>query len=286
LGDNLDPNAMVTDLSGNQVSVQDIKNQIYDLEGDIEDYKGYSNRGNAARNTGVAQAEISKLNDLLAGASPGRGEGGGGGGGYGGQQDLIDRSRNSPLYQAIMGGQEFGEEAIMRNAAMTGGLRSGNVQSNMYDYNVRLQNQALLSSYNEQLGGLTGLAGLPSNANQIALGMSGIGQTQAQGIIGAEQGRQDARQQGFGNLMGLGQLGIGAYKAGMFSDRRLKKNIKKIGEVDGFNWYAWDWNIVAQKMGLAGSTMGCMADEVFDIFPKAVTLRNNFMFVNYAMIGV
>jgi hypothetical protein len=155
----------------------------------------------------------------------------------------------------------------------------------MYDYNVRLQNQALLKSYNEQLMGLQGLAGLPSNANQIAGGMAGIGQTQAQGIIGAEQGRQDASQQGFGNLMGLGQLGLGIGKL-IYSDRRLKKNIKKIGEVNGFNWYAWDWNLTAQKMGLKGATMGCMADEVFDIFPEAVTLRNNFMFLNYAMIGV
>ena len=45
-------------------------------------------------------------------------------GGTGSQQELIDKAISSPLYKAIMGGQKFGEEAILRNASMTGGFRS------------------------------------------------------------------------------------------------------------------------------------------------------------------
>ncbi len=52
-------------------------------------------------------------------------------GGTGSQQDLINRAVQSPLYGAIMGGKEAGEESILRNASMTGGMRSGNVQGNL-----------------------------------------------------------------------------------------------------------------------------------------------------------
>lgn len=137
-------------------------------------------------------------------------------GGTGSQQDIIDRARNAPLYDAIMGGRGAGEEAIMRNAAMTGSLRSGNVQENLYDYNTQLENQALMQSYGQQMEGLRGLAQLPSLAPQIAQGTSGIGQTLAQGQVAAAQAQQVGRQQGFGNMMGLGGLGLEAYGMGLF----------------------------------------------------------------------
>ena len=206
--------------------------------------------------------------------------------GDGNQQEIIDRALASPLYGAIMGGQEAGEDAILRNASATGGLRSGNVQSNLYDYNVQLQNKALLESYNQQMTTLHGLSGLPTMAPQIAQQTGAIGTTLAQGITAAAQAQQAASQNSMGNLMGLGNLGIAAYGAGMFSDRRLKKNIKKIGEYKGRNWYSWDWNIVAQKMGLKGNTVGCMADEVYATNPEAILIKNLFMMIDYAKIGI
>jgi hypothetical protein len=123
-----------------------------------------------------------------------------------GQQDLIQQARTSPLYGAMMGGREAGEEAIMRRAGATGGLRSGNVQEAMYDYNTQLQNQALLQSYNQQLQGLQGLAGLPSYAPQIRTlgqGVSGAGQTIAQGQVAAGQAQQQGLQ-GISSIIGAG----------------------------------------------------------------------------------
>ena len=218
-------------------------------------------------------------------------------GGEGDQQELIDRAISSPLYESILGGREAGEESILRSAAATGGLRSGNVQEALYDYNTRLQNRALLESYNQQITGLQGLAGLLSYAPQIASGMAGIGQTLglgttqagnilSQGQVAGAQAQQVSQQQQFGNLAGIANLGIAAYGAGMFSDRRLKKNITKIGEHKGFNIYSWTWNIVAEKMGLAGSTVGVMADEVFRKHPEAVILKDLFMWVRYDKLGI
>ena len=204
-------------------------------------------------------------------------------GGEGSQQEVIDRALASPLYAQIMGGQEAGEETILRHAAATGGLRSGNVQHNLYDYNVQLENRALLESYNQQMQGLQSMAQLPSNAAAIAEQTSAVGTTLGQGEIAAGQAMA-AGYQGIGDsVLGAVELGI---SAGMFSDRRLKKNIKKIGVYKGFNIYSWDWNTVANKMGLLGSTIGCMADEVYTEMKEAVSIKNMFMFVNYSKIGI
>ena len=205
-----------------------------------------------------------------------------------GQERLIADALSSPLYGAIMGGQEAGEESILRSASATGGLRSGNVQGALYDYNTQLQNQALLQSYNQQLqqqqntlSGLGGLAQLPSGAGQIAGMTSGIGGTLSAGKTAQAQALEAGKQQGISNIMGLGSMGVA-----MFSDRRLKTNIKYKTMVRGWKWYTWDWNIVAQKMGLKGSCQGCMADEVYAERPDAVVMKDLFMMVLYGKLGV
>lgn len=233
--------------------------------------------------------------------------------------DLTAQAMQSPLYQAqvqnIQSGlgmaQQAGEDAILRNAAATGGLRSGNVQSNLASMNQDLQtqaamaqNQALMDAYmdqrslfgedvalreseiNRMLGGMSGLAGLPSNANAIAGMTSNIGQTLAQGQTAAAQAQAAGSQQNIGNLMGLGNLGIAAYGAGLFSDRRLKKDIKQVGFENGHNVYKWTWNDKAKEFGLEGNGYGVIADEVEKINPEAVTIQDGYKKVKYEMIGV
>jgi len=211
------------------------------------------------------------------------------------EQAEIDRITASPLYAALISGGDAGEEAILRNASATGGLRSGNVQENLYDYNTQLQNRSMLGLYNQQMNRLQGLAGLPSLAPMIAEQTAGVGQTLASGRLGAgtatAQGQVaagQAYQQGASansqNLLGLGALGLSAYS--MFSDRRLKTNIKKIGYFMGQNIYSFAWNPIAQKMGLTGKTVGVMADEVLKKAPEAVSLRNHFLLVDYSRLGI
>ena len=123
------------------------------------------------------------------------------------QAEMIERAKTSPMYTEIMGGLKAGEESIMRNAAMTGGLRSGNTQSALADYATQLQNKALTDAYNQQLSGLTGLAHLPTNEAAIGQTMANIGNTQAQGILGAAQAKQ-AMYQNIGNTLMSG-VGMG-----------------------------------------------------------------------------
>lgn len=131
---------------------------------------------------------------------------------YGGtaeqQQDSIDKAKASPLYAEIMGGQEAGEEAILRQAGATGGLRSGGVQENLYDYNTQLKNKALTAAYGDQMTGLKGLAQIPTYESQIGQSMSDIGTTQAMGITGAAQTQASNTASNINTGMGILSLFI------------------------------------------------------------------------------
>lgn len=78
-----------------------------------------------------------------------------------------------------------------------------------------------------------------------------------------------------GGFLGLGgQLGGAAILA---SDRRLKKNIVKIGKYNGLNVYRFDYVWGTPSIGV-------MADEVKKIKPDAVTTIGGYDFVNYGVL--
>jgi len=85
----------------------------------------------------------------------------------------------------------------------TGGLRSGNIQEALAQYNSQLAKDSLLAAYKEQLLGLQGLAQVRTNENAIANTMGNIGSTLAQGQIAAAQAQQ-AGLQGIMNTVGTG----------------------------------------------------------------------------------
>ena len=127
-------------------------------------------------------------------------------GGEGDMQGMVDRARGNPLYQAIMDTQQAGDRSLAKHASVTG-MRGGNLSGEMSDYAMQLDNKALMDSINQEQNILSGFSGTPSNANNIANTMSNIGTTQAAGITGAAQ----AREQGLNNMIGLGSkimLGI------------------------------------------------------------------------------
>jgi hypothetical protein len=82
---------------------------------------------------------------------------------------------------------------------------------------------------------------------------------------------------GIGAAGALGGAGIKAAA----SDRRLKKNIKRIGtHVLGIGLYTWDY--------LWGEPFaGVMADEVEQVMPEAIVMHpSGFKMVNYEMLGL
>jgi hypothetical protein len=80
-------------------------------------------------------------------------------------------------------------------------------------------------------------------------------------------------------------LSIGMQVASPFiiagSDRRLKENIKKIGEsISGLGIYTFNY------IGEVTKYIGTMADEVLKVKPEAVTIRDGYMHVKYGLIDV
>lgn len=192
-------------------------------------------------------------------------------------QSIIERAEASPFYTTAV---RRGEEAVLRNASATGGLRSGNTNEALAEVNTN----ALLNAYNTQLAGLNGLASLPSNANSIAAGISGIGNTLAQGQIAAANAKSAGGQNSLNNLMGLAGTFMQGYQT--FSDRRLKTSIRPIGEQKGIKLYSWAWNEEAEKLGLSGESFGVLADEVELTHPHAVSMRDGYKVVDYDLLGV
>ena len=203
-----------------------------------------------------------------------------------GQQQFIQQTQASPFYQQNI---EAGEQAIGRNLAMTGGLRSGTAQEAL----AQNSQQVLQNMVAQRLSGIGSLAQLPSNAANIANLQAGIGSTLGQGIAGAGQATAQgqiaagqAQQAGLQGLMSLGgQLGAAAIMAPTgtfsFSDPRLKTNIEQVGEKGGHQWYRWTWNEKANELGLFGESEGVMADEVMKTHPEHVATKDGYLMVNY-----
>jgi len=96
------------------------------------------------------------------------------------------------------------------------------------------------------------------------------------GQYSANQAANQGMFGGLGSIMG----GVGAMaQGGMFaSDRRLKKNVQKIGKMCGLNVYKFDyiWD---------EPSIGFMADEVKEVMPEAVmTHESGYDMVNYNMV--
>lgn len=191
-----------------------------------------------------------------------------------GQPAGFDSILQDPYIQSqIASRQGQSEEAILRTAGATGGLRSGNVIDALQKNAPNVQQQVI----NEYLQGLGGFAGLNNNDQNIAELMSRIGMTQAQGMTAGAQAEQNINGQLISGGLGLA--------AGIFSDRELKDNIELIGERNGLNWYAWDWNEKANELGFFGKSQGVLADEVEHI-ENAVVNHCGYKTVNYQALGV
>lgn len=200
-----------------------------------------------------------------------------------GQRSDLQRFRAGQRMQADLANQQAqlagsGQRlAAGQQAAGIGNLGFGQMNTlNNQAFNQgmyqQMQIQNLLNSANQQFG-------LYQNAPQQSL----------QNLLAAVSGvpaPSSTTQTGSPGLLDIGTSV--ALMASLFpSDRRLKKNIERIGELDnGLGWYKWEWNDEGKKVG-AGDypSVGVIAQEAQEIIPDAVIKSaNGYLMVDYGKV--
>jgi curli biogenesis system outer membrane secretion channel CsgG len=154
--------------------------------------------------------------------------------GQGAQASAINALQNSSQFAAL---QQQGENAILQNAAATGGLRGGNTQGALAQFRPALLNQLIESQYSK-LGGLTSI-GQNAAAGVGNAGMTTTGQiNQALGNMGSAQaGAALARGQANANMIGgitnaFGTLaGSGAFGSSITPSASSVANYNALGNV-------------------------------------------------------
>lgn len=128
--------------------------------------------------------------------------------GSGTQQSAIDALQASPLYQSLF---RNGQDAVLNNAAATGGLRGGNANRSLYN----LGQDTLSSVIQNQLANLGGLSGTgkssadslntsgSTSAANIGNLLSQIGSAQAGGIVGSNSAWNNGINNAFKDLTSI-----------------------------------------------------------------------------------
>lgn len=121
---------------------------------------------------------------------------------------------------------------------------------------------------------------VPFQAADI-LGASQAGFSADLNKFNADQAARNAKKGGATQLAGT--LGSAAIFA---SDKRLKKNIERIGSFKGHNFYVWDWNDMAKMLGVATHPrLGVMANEIAETIPEAIhEFGDGYMAVDYSVV--
>ena len=206
--------------------------------------------------------------------------------GLGGQQAQIGQALGGLGQLAAGMGGQFGQ--IGGGLAGLGQQAQGQLGSqinllNQLGQQGQATQQAALS---RQFAGAQQLAGEPMQrlmqGQQLLAGMP-TGQ-----ISGGTQGspyQPQSYQKPSGFSQALGALGSAAsiYAA---SDVELKENIKKVGELEpGVGWYTWDWNETGKSIGAESEPAeGVLAQEVLEVKPDAVMVKDGYYAVDYGKI--
>jgi hypothetical protein len=241
-------------------------------------------------------------------------------------KELLAQQQNDARTSAIVGGmdtglranqQAYGQQAgqIGLNLAgqeqsFTQPLRTNvqNMSANELAFNQQYRNQGLgmqaqnqaftqeMMKYMTPLQVAQGLKSLstptyaPTNTipGTDFMGAMGLTNQSQQANANADNARTNAMIQG---LFSLGGAAAGAPKGtftSMFSDIRMKENIKPVGVLpNGLNIYEFDYKSEFKDIAGYGKHIGVMAQEVEKVMPYAVIdADNGYKMVNYSMLGI
>lgn len=177
----------------------------------------------------------------------------------GGDSTGFDKFKQATGFNAAA---ESGSRGITGNAAARGLLQSGSTAKRLQSFGNEIQNQ-YAGNYMDRL---LGLSNLGLGAGGLIAGAGNVSSSKSKG----------GGKSGLGNALGMGAQLIAA------SDRRLKKNIKKLSEYeDGLGIYQYHY------IDGSGPHIGVMADEVERLRPEALgPVIDGYMTVDYSKLEV
>ena len=199
------------------------------------------------------------------------------------RQAGFDAALRAAQAQQGIGLQAAGQ---LGNLAQTGFGMGQDITRQQQEFGLRQQalNQALIDAARNQFSGF-------ANAPTAALGLP------LQAVGAANMGQQTQTQSyspGLFDYLGLGAgilatpftgaSGATTLAGRLFSsDRRLKTNVRPLGEHNGIKIYSWDWNEDGKRIADPSQpTVGVMADELMQTHPHLVMRASDgYLRVNY-----
>lgn len=138
-------------------------------------------------------------------------------GGASAQQSAIAQLQNSPEFQAL---SQQGQDAILQNASATGGLRGGNVQGALAQFQPAMLSQLINQQY-QRLGGLTSIgqnaaAGTGNAGMQSANAIGNLLQQQGAAQAGGQLADGSRTRMAFNDMMKIGSMFMGGGNGGGF----------------------------------------------------------------------
>lgn len=203
---------------------------------------------------------------------------------------------NSPIdYAAIQAGPEYAamsqaaNQNLMANQEAMGGMGSTSTGNALGASTFNILNQLGQQQRADQMNQFNAYGAMSGQGMQGSQGLGSFGGDTLSGMAGTMSGigtgamNSAAAQQ----QQGTGLLTAGVGLLSMFSDIRLKDNINATGEKskNDHEIYTWDWNDLAEGLGLSGSGKGVIADKVELKDPKAITIdESGYKKVDYARV--
>ena len=232
------------------------------------------------------------------------------------QQDVARRQQANQMnaaqqMQAMLANQSAGLQASTANSRLSQANAQNALQAMLANQGMQLAGSGQRLAAGQQLANIGNLGfgqaqDVQSNfqqqgamqqalqqqlldaAKQQYQGYTGAGNAALQNLIGAISGApipSSTTQSSSPGLLDVATTGALLFSA--FSDRRLKKDIKKVGELDnGLNVYTWKWNEEGKKLASNNQPeIGVIAQEVQEVIPEAVAKGSHgYLTVNYGAL--
>lgn len=209
------------------------------------------------------------------------------------QAGVLAKLQATPGYQFMM---QQGLQGVDRSASARGLLGSGAAikQADQFSsglaeqtYNNRVQSlaaaagagQQAMNSQQTNSGALgSALATLGGNLGSNTASLYGSQASGLAGLYGAQAQAQATQNASSNSLFGSIAGGV----LGMFSDRRLKKNIIATGDIILDTVPVYEFSYVWDK---DERHVGVMAQDILEVMPEAVGIKDGYYTVDYSKLG-